>query len=95
MIYRSIICRLIGTVPGPIFFGFLIDRTCQLKQGNCIFYENFNMAVAFCAVVFTMKILAVISAAVALYFSNRSPIRDELDDLVETNNQTNDYGTNQ
>ena len=38
-----------GTIPAPIFFGALIDKTCQLWQktcsggGACLFYNNNTM----------------------------------------------------
>ena len=35
-----------GTIPGPIFFGYIIDQVCLLKDGNCLFYDNYSMAVS-------------------------------------------------
>ncbi|XP_068228926.1 solute carrier organic anion transporter family member 4A1 [Palaemon carinicauda] len=45
-----IVVRLLGTIPGPILFGALIDNTCTLwqsscgKQGSCRSYDNFYMS---------------------------------------------------
>nr|XP_053651830.1 solute carrier organic anion transporter family member 4A1-like [Cherax quadricarinatus] len=53
-----IVVRLLGTIPGPILFGALIDDTCILwqstcgKGGACRSYDNFYMSrlvVATCA----------------------------------------------
>ncbi len=69
--------RLIGTIPGPIFFGFIIDQTCELRDGNCLFYNNFHMALYLSFVVFGIKTLGVVFFGFAYYFSERSPIKDE------------------
>ncbi|CAL4120916.1 unnamed protein product, partial [Meganyctiphanes norvegica] len=45
-----IVVRLLGTIPGPILFGALIDNTCTLwqetcgKSGSCRSYDNFSMS---------------------------------------------------
>lgn len=45
-----IVVRLLGTIPGPILFGALIDNTCTLWQttcgttGACRSYDNFYMS---------------------------------------------------
>ncbi|XP_069185956.1 solute carrier organic anion transporter family member 4A1 isoform X2 [Procambarus clarkii] len=45
-----IVVRLLGTIPGPILFGALIDNTCILwqstcgKGGACRSYDNFYMS---------------------------------------------------
>ncbi|XP_042212018.1 solute carrier organic anion transporter family member 4A1-like isoform X2 [Homarus americanus] len=45
-----IVVRLLGTIPGPILFGALIDNTCILwqstcgKGGACMSYDNFYMS---------------------------------------------------
>ena len=79
--------RLIGTIPGPILFGYLIDKTCLLKDGNCLFYENFDMAVALTIVYIVAKIIAVVFFILALYCSNHSPIKDEPVDLDDVTNK--------
>ena len=75
--------RLIGSIPGPIFFGFIIDQTCLLKvqDGNCLFYDNWTMALYLSLIVFIVKSVGVAFFILALYFSNRSPIADETIDL--------------
>ena len=76
--------RLVGTIPGPIFMGWILDNTCLLTDGNCLFYDNWNMALYMGVTVFTVKTISVLFYAFALYFSERSPIKDtnvELDEL--------------
>ena len=45
-----------GTIPGPIFFGYIIDQVCLLKDGNCLFYDNYSMAVSMGIVLFSLSI---------------------------------------
>ena len=46
-----------GTIPGPIFFGYIIDQVCLLKDGNCLFYDNYSMAVSMGIVLFSLKFI--------------------------------------
>merc|ERR1712029_275147 len=87
---ESIILRLTGTIPGPVLFGYLIDKTCLLngKLGNCLMYNNDDMAVNLTIVFVVFKILAVAFFALALFFSHRSHIPEEPADLQE-NDATN------
>ena len=82
--------RLTGTIPGPVLFGYLIDKTCLLngKLGNCLMYNNDDMAVNLTIVFVVFKILAVAFFALALFFSHRSHIPEEPADLQE-NDATN------
>jgi hypothetical protein len=32
---QSIILRLIGSIPGPILFGFVVDKVCLLWEPAC------------------------------------------------------------
>merc|ERR1712112_473815 len=63
---QSIIARLIGGIPGPIMFGYFIDRTCLLWQqsckdeGSCIVYDNYQFAVFMTSVCVTMKTVSMI-----------------------------------
>lgn len=47
---RGIIVRLLGTIPGPIIFGYILDTTCVLWQetcnrsGSCRLYDNSKMS---------------------------------------------------
>ncbi|XP_077560009.1 solute carrier organic anion transporter family member 4A1-like [Haemaphysalis longicornis] len=56
--------RLIGTIPAPILFGYLIDQSCVLwpgscdKAGACAVYENGQMARNLLALLATVKFLS-------------------------------------
>lgn len=56
--------RLLGTIPAPILFGYLIDRSCVLwpgtgaEQGACAVYENKQMAHNLLALLATVKFLS-------------------------------------
>jgi hypothetical protein len=50
-----------GTIPGPIFFGYIIDQVCLLKDGNCLFYDNYSMAISMGIVLFSLSIFISIS----------------------------------
>ena len=73
--------RLMGTIPGPIFFGYIIDQVCLLKDGNCLFYDNYSMAISMGIATVIVKIFGVGFFGLAYYFSERSPILDENLDL--------------
>lgn len=32
---QNVVFRLFGSIPGPIIFGALIDRTCRFSQTDC------------------------------------------------------------
>ena len=80
---------MIGTIPGPILIGYIIDQTCLLKDGNCLFYDNYSMALAVAVTITIVKILGLGFFGLALYFSNRSSIPDDenfdLDDMDNAN----------
>ena len=50
------------------------------ELGNCLFYDNYNMGVKLLIVILSVKALAVFFFGVSLFFSVRSPIRDDHDD---------------
>lgn len=56
--------RLLGTIPAPILFGFLIDQSCVLWPGSCddagacAVYENGQMARNLLALLATVKFLS-------------------------------------
>ena len=70
-----------GTIPGPIFYGYIIDQACLLKDGNCLFYDNYSMSISMGVATVIVKALAVVFFVFAYYFSERSPIPDENVDL--------------
>ncbi|XP_071143715.1 solute carrier organic anion transporter family member 4C1-like isoform X2 [Mytilus edulis] len=57
------IARLLGTVPGPIFFGAIIDSTCLVWQENdcgdkksCYIYDNASLSSYFFIILVSVKI---------------------------------------
>ncbi|KAF2356664.1 Organic anion transporter polypeptide OATP [Trinorchestia longiramus] len=69
-----IIVRLLGTIPGPILFGSIIDYTCRLwqkscdTQGSCIRYDNFYMSRYMLGISFTAKGISTIMFLIAWCF---------------------------
>ena len=60
-------------IPVPIFFGHIIDQSCVLKYGDCLYYDNFAMALGMALTCDVVKILGIgcFGLGLALYFSNR------------------------
>ena len=79
---QTIIVRLIGGIPGPIMFGYFIDRTCLLwqpsceEEGSCIVYDNYQFAVFMTTVCVTMKTVSMIFYLLSLVASKKSKIPD-------------------
>ncbi|XP_077534372.1 solute carrier organic anion transporter family member 4A1-like [Haemaphysalis longicornis] len=62
--------RLLGTIPGPVIFGYLIDKSCILwqvtcsgKSGSCAIYENSAMGKNLFGLMITVK-----SASILFFF---------------------------
>ena len=73
---QTLIARSLGTVPGPIFFGFIIDQSCDLWKtstcttvGSCIFYNNESMSHFILAILLTWRTMALLFFLFALYFA--------------------------
>lgn len=75
---------VIGTIPAPILFGTLIDKTCQSWQetcqrsrGACFIYDNWMMATYLLALIFCFKGLSFcfFMLALLLYKSPKSVAR--------------------
>ena len=69
-----------GSIPAPIFFGSLIDHTCQLWQGDCqhhpgscLFYDNATMGRYILALALLGKGLAFIFFFLALMLYRPPP----------------------
>eukprot|EP00095_Tigriopus_kingsejongensis_P000424 maker-scaffold171_size289870-snap-gene-1.34 protein:Tk00424 transcript:maker-scaffold171_size289870-snap-gene-1.34-mRNA-1 annotation:"hypothetical protein LOTGIDRAFT_222876" len=84
---ESIITRILGTIPGPVILGSIIDHSCLLwekkecheDQGSCQFYDNYNMAMYMLSALVVVKIMSVVAFAFALFFSRRSHIKDTIE----------------
>ncbi|KAH3747199.1 solute carrier organic anion transporter family member 4A1-like isoform X1 [Dreissena polymorpha] len=61
-----IIARCLGSIPGPILFGKLIDITCKLwqvkceQQGSCFAYDNQQMSHNMLAIILSTKFLSTL-----------------------------------
>ncbi|XP_035689314.1 solute carrier organic anion transporter family member 4C1-like [Branchiostoma floridae] len=78
----NLVGRLLGTIPGPIMFGALVDRSCLLwgqtcgERGACLLYDTANMSSYLFSATFTCNFLALGCMLVALYGWERKR-RDE------------------
>ena len=71
--------RLIGSIPGPIIFGYIIDQACVLERlnGNCLVYDNFSMSVYMLIASLVSKVLGLIFISLTLFSSRWCKIKEE------------------
>ncbi|XP_048780929.2 solute carrier organic anion transporter family member 4C1-like isoform X3 [Ostrea edulis] len=85
--------RLLGTVPGPIFFGAVIDSTCLVWQekcnekASCWIYDNLALSRNFFFILIIVKILAAIMFGLAYKFYN-PPVEKVPQTSVSVNHTT-------
>ncbi|KAL4713814.1 hypothetical protein ACJJTC_015468 [Scirpophaga incertulas] len=66
--------RLLGTIPAPLLFGFLIDLSCSLwdtscgMSGACLLYDNVNMSRYMLALALVGKLCSVLFFFLAWWF---------------------------
>ncbi|CAH2049869.1 unnamed protein product, partial [Iphiclides podalirius] len=66
--------RLLGTIPAPLLFGFLIDLSCSLWEktcgttGACLLYDNHNMSRYMLALALVGKLCSVVFFFLAWWF---------------------------
>ncbi|KAB0362427.1 hypothetical protein FD754_006583 [Muntiacus muntjak] len=72
--------RLLGTIPGPIIFGSIIDSTCILwdinecgNKGACWVYNNVRMAYMLVAISVICKIITVFFNGLAVFLYKPPP----------------------
>lgn len=75
---QTLIARSLGTVPGPIFFGYIIDQSCDIwktatctSAARCILYDNENMSHYILAILLTWRTMALLFFLLALFFALR------------------------
>ncbi|XP_071114005.1 solute carrier organic anion transporter family member 4A1-like [Haliotis cracherodii] len=74
-----IIARCLGSIPGPILFGKMIDLTCLLWQkkcdgdGACFFYDNRKMSYYLLALGLSLKALSSLFFFLALVMYKKPP----------------------
>ena len=77
---ETVLSRLFGTIPGPIIFGYVIDKSCSVwerlescwgveedKYGQCLVYDNVTMGRYLLFTNFAFKIIAVIFMLAAFF----------------------------
>ncbi|XP_033727222.1 solute carrier organic anion transporter family member 4A1-like [Pecten maximus] len=80
-----IIARCLGSIPGPILFGKLIDMSCVLWQrdcgqdGSCFFYDNKNMSNNLLSVGLVGKFFSTLFFLLALVLYRGSPLEGSAD----------------
>uniref|UniRef100_A0A023G2W7 Uncharacterized protein n=1 Tax=Amblyomma triste TaxID=251400 RepID=A0A023G2W7_AMBTT len=86
--------RLLGTIPAPIMFGYLIDQSCVLWPGSCddsgacAVYENGQMARNLLALLATVKFLSCLFFFLSWLLYKAPEGGDEEDDGNETHAAT-------
>lgn len=77
-------CFILGSIPGPILFGKMIDLTCLLWQrkcddndGSCFFYNNKNMSLNLMGIALAGKFLSILFFTLSLIFYKASPEKEE------------------
>lgn len=77
-------CFILGSIPGPILFGKMIDLTCLLWQkkcddndGSCFFYNNQNMSYNLMGIALAGKFLSILFFTLSLIFYKASPKEEE------------------
>lgn len=79
-----IVARCLGSIPGPIMFGKMIDLTCRLWQrncsdnGSCYFYDNERMGVYLMALTLVVKALSSFFFFLALVMYKAAPTGERL-----------------
>ncbi|XP_022360638.1 solute carrier organic anion transporter family member 4C1 [Enhydra lutris kenyoni] len=78
---QFMLLRLLGTIPGPIIFGFTIDSTCILwdinecgARGACWIYNNIKMAHMLVAISVTCKIITIFFNGFAVFLYKPPPL---------------------
>lgn len=85
-----IVARCLGSIPGPIMFGKMIDLTCRLWQrncsdnGSCYFYDNERMGVYLMALTLVVKALSSFFFFLALVMYKAAPTRNHVNMTSES-----------
>uniref|UniRef100_A0A0N5AF54 MFS domain-containing protein n=1 Tax=Syphacia muris TaxID=451379 RepID=A0A0N5AF54_9BILA len=85
--FASCITNLLGFIPAPVLFGFLIDSACLLwrnpkcllDRGNCVIYDNRLFRVKFHVVSAGIHLLAVLVVIACYFISLRRKFPEEED----------------
>ncbi|XP_071832346.1 solute carrier organic anion transporter family member 3A1-like [Apostichopus japonicus] len=67
----NVLVKILGYIPGPVFFGFVIESTCELyqalcgKTGNCVIYNSDSFLVGFNSVMLGAQSIGFICVIIA------------------------------
>lgn len=96
---QLLIGRLLGTTPGPIFLGYIIDSTCTIWQedcgetGSCWTYNKHDLGVRILIWWLALKVVGVIFFYIAYRLYKPPPMEDKSQNMdINTiqNNATKD-----
>jgi len=86
---QSIILRLIGSIPGPVLFGYFLDKACILWEpncedhGSCLLYNNYQMSVSMLIICLLGKTISVLFYGLGFMASKKSNIPDVVEESRE------------
>nr|XP_040570830.1 solute carrier organic anion transporter family member 4A1-like [Lepeophtheirus salmonis] len=77
---QTILVRGFGTVPGPIIFGLILDKSCLLwndrDSGNCLLYDNYWSSRLIFGVLIIWRLVGAIFFIFAYFQSKKSKLAD-------------------
>jgi len=85
---QSDLIKGLGTIPGPIILGALIDKTCFLwdrrcrEKGFCLEYDHRGLALVVLGVVVTGKFITTTAFFLSWFFSRRQAQDDKDGDIT-------------
>ncbi|KAJ8020203.1 Solute carrier organic anion transporter family member 4A1 [Holothuria leucospilota] len=100
---QSLIYRALGTVPGPIVIGAIIDNACLLKQptcgendsnDTCWLYRNEVFSRSMLILAVCVKLFSILFFLGALLFYKQPPSESKLKDKMMADNETDGRKTN-
>ncbi|KAJ8020704.1 Solute carrier organic anion transporter family member 4A1 [Holothuria leucospilota] len=88
---QSLFYRCLGTIPGPIVFGLLIDKSCMIWEEDCDsrkcwLYENNQFALFLFIIIIVFRGLSITFFTLS-YFTFK-PIQKEVDDEIKESPNT-------
>lgn len=79
-----ILIRTLGTIPGPILFGAVIDGACLVmdkascnSKGSCVLYKNSKLSSSFLVLSFTYKVAGIVTLSLALLYVGRCAVDNQ------------------
>jgi len=79
--------RILGSIPGPIVFGALLDQTCMLwntkcgRRGHCLEYDHDELAQVVVGVFVTCKLITMICFFLSWFVCRRLQAKEKMKDV--------------